>query len=148
MSIVVNNMADRGATPYFGYVAWRIRIYFRIVLFVPVEVWISLLWFAFLPYGMVYERVRLIDLARPLLQFQPWDEYLAESKSEQILYSSNQFLNSRLALKSPYDAKFAVASLSESTEIGRARPRRLCHAVAVRVVRLRSPDAEHRDGRQ
>ena len=33
MSIVVNNMADRGATPYFGYVAWRIRIYFRIVLF-------------------------------------------------------------------------------------------------------------------
>lgn len=43
MSIVVNNMADRRATPYFGYMAWRIRIYFRIVLFVPVEVWISLL---------------------------------------------------------------------------------------------------------
>ena len=38
-----------------------------------------------------------------------------------FLYSSNQFLNSRLALKSPYDAKFAVASLSESTEI-RPRP--------------------------
>ena len=25
MSIVVNNMADRGATPYFGYEAWKIR---------------------------------------------------------------------------------------------------------------------------
>lgn len=35
MSIVVNNMADRGATPYFGYEAWKIRIFQRRTYIAP-----------------------------------------------------------------------------------------------------------------
>ena len=35
MSIVVNNMADRGATPYFGYEDWNIRIFQRRTYIAP-----------------------------------------------------------------------------------------------------------------